>query len=294
MSGNNSGPRRTVLAKATSILDAFAGNRVTMSLSDLARATGLPASTVHRLAGELVAWGGLERTEDGGYAVGLRLWEIGARSRCSHRLRESALPFLQDLFDLTRQHVQLAVIDGNDVLLIEKISDPRAVGTVGRPGGRLPLHATAVGKALLAASGPDFQASILSRPLIAYTPHTVTSAHALSRELAEARERGFALSTEELTLGVVSCASVIASPGLAPTAAISVVMPADCGPPRRWAHSVTTTAAAIGRVLVQRRGSVAISAQLTGAQASRTPGTGGISESVGRAPGNRVSDKPSR
>ncbi|WP_342660262.1 IclR family transcriptional regulator [Rhodococcus ruber] len=274
-----------MLEKATSILDAFAGNRMSMSLSDLARATGLPASTVHRLAGELVAWGGLERTEDGEYAVGLRLWEIATRSRCSRGLREVAMPHLQDLFDLTRQHVQLAVLDGNDVLLIEKISDPRAVGTVGRPGGRLPLHATAIGKALLAASGPDFQASILGCPLVAYTPHTVTAAHLLSRELAEARDRGFALSSEELTVGVVSCAAGIMGPGLVPRAAISVVMPANSGPPRRWAHSVTTAAAAIGRALVQQKGSVAMSAQLTGVHASRVliggVGTGARESSTG-------------
>ncbi|MDV6280101.1 IclR family transcriptional regulator [Rhodococcus jostii] len=274
MSGNNSSPRRSVLEKATSILDAFAGNRVTMTLSDLARATGLPASTVHRLVGELVAWGGLERTEDGGYAVGLRLWEIATRSRCNHGLREVAMPYLQDLFDLTRQHVQLAVIDGNDVFLIEKISDPRAIETVGRSGGRLPLHATAIGKALLAASGLDFQADILGRPLMAYTPRTVTAAPALSRELAEARDRGFALSSEELTVGVVSCASGIVAPGLVPRAAISVVMPANSGPPRRWAHSVTTAAAAIGRALVQQKGTAAISAQLTGVAASRMFGGG--------------------
>ncbi|MFC9664077.1 IclR family transcriptional regulator [Nocardia sp. NPDC127606] len=261
-----------MLEKATSILDAFAGNRVSMSLSDLARATGLPASTVHRLGGELVAWGGLERTEDGGYAVGLRLWEISTRSWYSHGLREVSMPYLRDLFDLTRQHVQLAVIDGNDVLLIEKISDPRAVGTVGKPGGRLPLHATAIGKALLAASDLDVQANILGRPLVAYTPNTVTAARILSREVAQARDRGFALSSEELTEGVVSCAAAVVGLGAVSAAAISVVMPANSGPPRRWAHSVTTAAAAIGRALSQKKGSAAIGPQRTGVQGSRVCG----------------------
>lgn len=152
MSGNNGVPGLTVVAKASMILDAFAGNRIAMSLSELARATGLPSSTVHRIARELVAWGGLERTDRGDYAVGIRLWEIAARSRRSYGLRETAMPFLQGLFDLTRQHVQLAVLDGTDALLVEKISAARAVETVGRVGGRLPLHASAVGKALLASA----------------------------------------------------------------------------------------------------------------------------------------------
>jgi DNA-binding IclR family transcriptional regulator len=264
MSGNNEVPGRTVVTKAAMILDAFAGNRIAMSLSELARATGLPSSTVHRIAGELVAWGGLERTLSGDYAVGIRLWEIAARSRRSYGVRETAMPFLQGLFDLTRQHVQLAVLDGSDALLIEKISAAHAIGTIGRVGGRLPLHASAVGKALLASSPADVQSRILARPRVVYTPFTLTSARALRHELAETRRRGFALVTEELSLGAVSCAAPIMGAAHDLVAAVSVVMPTSDGPGRKWSTAVMAAAFGIARALAQHRPPSAISAHLTG------------------------------
>ncbi|MEV4645004.1 IclR family transcriptional regulator [Saccharopolyspora sp. NPDC049357] len=264
MSGNNEVPGRTVVAKASMILDAFAGNRVSLSLSDLSRATGLPSSTVHRIAGELVDWGGLERTSDGDYTVGIRLWEIAARSRRSYGLRETAMPFLHGLFDLTRQHVQLAVLDGADALLIEKISAAHAVGTIGRVGGRLPLHASAVGKALLASSSPEVQERILARQLLAYTPSTLTSARVLRRELAETRRRGFALANEEMSIGAVSCAAPITVPGQEVVAAISVVMPAGEAPPHKWSPAVCGAGFGIARALSQHQPQPLISAQLTG------------------------------
>ncbi|HKS47504.1 MAG TPA: IclR family transcriptional regulator [Amycolatopsis sp.] len=266
MSGNNEVPGRTVVTKASMILDAFAGNRVSLSLSDLARATGLPSSTVHRIARELVTWGGLERTPEGNYAVGIRLWEIAARSRRNYGLRETAMPFLHGLFDLTRQHVQLAVMDGADALLIEKISAAHAVGTIGRVGGRLPLYASAVGKALLASSPAETQERILARRLPAYTPSTLTSARALRRELAETRRRGFALANEEMSVGAVSCAAAIPGPGREAVAAISVVMPAGEVPPRTWSPAVRAAAFGIARALCQQRPQPVISAQLTGVQ----------------------------
>lgn len=264
MAGNNSRSGTTVLTKATRILEAFAGNRVTMTLSELSRATDLPASTVHRLAAELVSWGGLERTEDGEYAVGLRLWEIAARSRRSFDLRETAMPFLQDLFDRTRQHVQLAVLDGSDALLLEKLSGPNAICTVGRSGGRLPLHASAVGKVLLANSGVDVREGVLQRRLVAYTPRTITSPRDLVRMFAQVRDCGFAVSDGELTAGVVSCAAAIGGSGSEPLGAVSVVLPAESGPPRRWGQAVMAAAGAISVAMANRRRGAAISAQMTG------------------------------
>jgi DNA-binding IclR family transcriptional regulator len=260
VSGNNEVGGRSVLTKATMILDAFAGNRVALSLSELTRATGLPTSTVHRLAGELVAWGGLERTPTGGYAVGTRLWEIAARSRRTYGLRETAMPFLQGLYDLTRQHVQLAVLDGSDALLIEKISADNSVDTIGRVGGRLPLHASAVGRALLASSPVETQDRVLSLPLFAYTRFTMTSPIALRRELAETRRRGFAMVIEEMTLGAVSCAAPVIGEGRRVEAAVSVVTPTGDVPVRKWSSAVMAAAFGLARALAQHRPPAVISA----------------------------------
>lgn len=245
MSGNNAVPGRSVTSKTVTILDAFAGNRTELSLSDITRATDLPSSTVHRLVQELVSWGGLERTPRGHYAVGLRLWEIGARSDTSYSLRDAAMPYLRELFDVTRQHVQLAVMDGNDALLIEKLTAPAAISTFGRPGGRLPLHASAIGKALLAAANADHSERVLAAPLPQYTDYTITDTRDLRTELANVRREGFAVSRQELSIGVDSCAVAIAGVSGSRLAAISVVLPSTRGTLREIAHTVADTARAI-------------------------------------------------
>src|SRR3954454_14219336 len=89
-------PGRSVTSKVVSLFDAFTVGDVELSLNELARRTGLPLSTAYRLAGELVAWGGLERAEGGGYRVGLRLLEVGARAPRSAGLNEIVVPFMQD------------------------------------------------------------------------------------------------------------------------------------------------------------------------------------------------------
>src|SRR4029453_5251123 len=107
---------RSVVSKAVSLLDAFAVDDVELSLNELARRTGLPLSTASRRRGEVVSWGGLERAEGGGYRVGLRLLEVGARAPRSATLHEIVVPFMQDLFVATRQNVPLWVVRGNEAL----------------------------------------------------------------------------------------------------------------------------------------------------------------------------------
>jgi DNA-binding IclR family transcriptional regulator len=263
MAGNGAVQGRTVTSKTTTILDAFAGNRTELSLSEITRATGLPSSTVHRLTQELVNWGGLERTPRGRYAVGLRLWEIAARSSRSYGLRDAAMPFLQVLFDLTREHVQLAVLDGHDALLVEKVTGSQAVETVGRVGGRLPLHASAAGKALLAAAPDEVREEILASPLAAYTPRTITTASALRRELAEVRCRGYARSRDEVSIGASSCAALITGPRSVGVAAISVVVPTTSTPLTAYEPAVVAAAKGITAALAADRPPRAISAPLT-------------------------------
>ncbi|WP_181447599.1 MULTISPECIES: IclR family transcriptional regulator [unclassified Rhodococcus (in: high G+C Gram-positive bacteria)] len=209
MSGGNSTAGRSVTEKSLAILDVFAGERTELTMSDIARATGLPSSTTHRLIQELERWGGLERGTDGRYSIGLRLWEVAARSRRTYGMRESALPFLQTLWDLTRAHVLFAVLDGSEALLIEKIAGTKDVPNAGRAGGRLPLHASAVGKVLLAHADPTIQARTASGELLGYTPTTIVDAHILRAELARVRREGYATSRDELTAGSTSCAALV-------------------------------------------------------------------------------------
>ena len=131
---------KSVISKAVSVLEAFSPAAPRLSLKQLAVSTGLPQSTAHRLASELVAWGGLERVDGGGYQIGLRLWEIGALAVRGESVREIALPFMQDLFDAAHENVQLAILDGTQAVYIEKITGR---GRRGRsPGPAAGCHCT--------------------------------------------------------------------------------------------------------------------------------------------------------
>lgn len=248
MAGNQATPGRSVTAKVAAVLQAFAADRSELSLSGLCRRTGLPSSTVHRLCQDLVTHGILERSPTGGYLIGLRLWEISARSPRGSGLRDAAMPFLQDLYEATQQHVQLAVLDGDDVLIVEKISGRHAVPTVGRAGGRLPLHASGVGKAILAHASPQLQERTLAGPLPRYTPQTVTSCRELRAILAQIRRDRTAYCHEELTAGAVSCAAPVLVSDPALLAAVSVVVTADTDV-TMLAAAVRTAAHGIGRQL---------------------------------------------
>ena len=163
---------RSVISKVVALLDTFTPASPELSLNELAALTGLPVSTTYRLASELVAWGGLERVEGGGYRIGLRLWEIGSLAPRGETLREVALPYMNDLYEATHENVHLAVLDGTEALYVEKLSGRRAMPVRTRRGGRLPLHATAVGKVLLAyAAGEPVPRDRRRRAAPLHRPH---------------------------------------------------------------------------------------------------------------------------
>ncbi|GAA4025069.1 IclR family transcriptional regulator [Streptomyces plumbiresistens] len=248
MAGNQATPGRTVAGKVVEVLAAFAGNQSELSLAELHRRTGLPSSTAHRLAQDLLREGILERSPDGDYRIGLRLWEIATRSVRGPGMREIAMPYLQNLYEATQQHVQLAVLDGSQALIVEKISGPRAAPTVGRVGGRLPLHASGVGKAILAYAPQELQERILTSPLHLYTPHTLTSPKELRAALAQIRRDRTAYCREELTLGALSSAAPISTPESSTVAAVSVVVTPEQDVTLLSA-AVRTAAFGIGRAL---------------------------------------------
>src|SRR6185295_7275315 len=111
----------TVTSRVLAVLAAFEPGRPLLTLTEIAQRAGLPLTTAHRLVGELARWGALERGPDGRYRVGLRLWEVATLAPRGLGLREAALPFLEDLYEATHQNVQLAVLDGAEVVYLERI-----------------------------------------------------------------------------------------------------------------------------------------------------------------------------
>jgi len=244
---------RSVTARGFAVLDAFTTAAPTLSLSEIARRAGLPLTTAHRLVAELRAAGALERDVDGTYRIGLRLWEIGSLAPRGVPLREAALPFLEDLYEVTHENAQLGVREGHDVVYIERIAGRRAVGVLTRVGGRFPLHASGVGLVLLAHAPERVQREVLDGPLQRFTEHTVTDPARLERILAQVRRDGVATSDRQVTDDALSVAAPVTDSSGEVIAALSVVAKAGDGVAARLAPVVRAAALGTSRVLSARR-----------------------------------------
>ncbi|WP_239152953.1 IclR family transcriptional regulator [Virgisporangium aliadipatigenens] len=229
------------------LLDAFSDGHRRLSLTEISRRTGTPMGTAHRLVGELVAWGALERDDSGRYQIGLRLWEVAALAPRGLGLREAAMPFMEDLYEATHQHVQLAVLDGLEVVYIERISGRDAVAVHSRVGGRWPAHATGVGLVLLAHAAPEAQERYLAGPLATFTRMTIADAGRLRRVLAEVRRTGVAISDRQVTMDALSVAAPVRDRAGAVVAALSVVVGVDGPAAAALVPAVVTAARGISR-----------------------------------------------
>lgn len=241
-----------VVDRALALLAAFDPDHAALTVGELSRRSGIPKSSTIRLAQRLTAWGALERREDGQFVIGLRLWQTGALSPRGHGLQQVAMPYLGDLAQVTRQHVLLAVRDGADALLVERLSAHQAAPVLYTVGGRLPLHSTGVGLALLAFAAPEVQEEHLARPLMHEPEKVPVSPAALRRVLADVRRDGLATVHRD-AYSIVSVAAPIFGADEHVAAALSVVVPEQGAEPRLLGPAVRTAARAISRGLGARR-----------------------------------------
>ncbi|BCL26963.1 IclR family transcriptional regulator [Streptomyces aurantiacus] len=236
-----------MLDKAAAVLDCYRPNGGAFRLTDITAKTGLSKTTAFRLCADLVRLGLLEREADT-YRLGGKLFELGSLVPRRHDLRETALPFLQDLFEATHETVHLGVREGHDVVYVERIHGHQAVTLPSRIGGRLPLTCTGVGKALLAFSGTDLTEEVLAEPLRRLTPYSVTDPARLRTAIEQIQVSGLAYEEQEAALDV----SCIASPvfdGPTAVAALSVAVPRARFHPARLAPAVRTAALGLSRAL---------------------------------------------
>jgi IclR family transcriptional regulator, acetate operon repressor len=237
----------SLLSRAAAIVGAFDDRDPVLSLVELSRRTGLPKSTVHRIVGELVTLRVLERHDDG-YRLGMWLFERGELLPGHRSLSEAALPVMEDLREATRQRIHLAVLDGVDVVYVE-ILGTGGLEVVSRTGGRLPAHATGVGKAMLAYSPAATVQARIEAGLPRLTPRTISTSGGLVRELRKIRSVGMALDLEEAQLGVSCVAAPVfgadrkVAAGLSVTGVTGSVDPGTLGP------AVRTAAFTLSRLL---------------------------------------------
>jgi DNA-binding IclR family transcriptional regulator len=242
-------PGRSVSSRLLQVLFAFRPGHTRLTLAALARTTGLPQATVRRLAIELVAAGALDRAPDGALTVGTRLWQLGTLAPLTEPLRTVALPFMEDLYTALQQHVQLAVLEGSEAVIVERLSTPTAVGLVSQVGGGLPLHCSAVGKVLLAHGDGRLFDAVVERGLDRFTRRTVTDPIELRRELGDCRRTGTAIVRGELTTGADSVATRIMDAEGRVVAALSVVVRSGSVSLTAAVPSVVTSGLGISRRL---------------------------------------------
>ncbi|TDV40997.1 IclR family transcriptional regulator [Actinophytocola oryzae] len=240
------------LDRASAILSAFDATHRELTLSGLVSRCGLPRSTTHRTADKMIRLGWLDKPKDR-YRIGNRLFELSGLAPIRHELREAVLPFMQDLHHAAKTTVQLGVLDGTQVLVVEKITGHRPMPMLSQVGGTIPAYCSALGRAILAFSDVAAVTRVLDADMPRRTPRTLTSPVAVRRELAAIPDRGFALEREEGNIGVSCVAAPVFGPLGDVAAAVSVTGPSAIVRGDRIGPAVRLAAAAASRAYSQRR-----------------------------------------
>ena len=213
------------IARAAAILRALEGTPQGLGISELAGATELPKSTVHRLVSALAAEQLTSQDSEGRVRLGSAIARLGTASR--EALGEQLRPVLVDLRRRLDETVDLAVLDGAAVRFVDQVPAPRRLRATSSVGELFPLHCTANGKALLAAMPVEQVEALLPARLEPHTSQTIASRAKLLVELDDVRKAGVAFDREEHTEGICAVGVALPDSSGAPMAAISVPMPSQ-------------------------------------------------------------------
>lgn len=241
----------TVLGKTMKVLLAFTVEDTVLGFAELQARTGLPKATLHRLLGDLVGARLLERV-DGRYRLSRLVFELGMRASVERTLLEVAIPFLEELYERTHETVHLGVREGHEVVYVAKMGGHGQASSPSRLGGRMPLHATAIGKALLAWAPEQVQEDVLAARLRRCSPRTVVNRTVLRQQLHEVVERGVAFEYEESAVGITCVAAPVLDVHDDVIAGISVTGPIGRFQPTRHANAVHAAAAGIAATIARR------------------------------------------
>jgi DNA-binding IclR family transcriptional regulator len=215
--------RTSVVSRVMGVLGAFSVDSPQLRAAEIARRSGLPSATTHRVLQELVAQGALRREFSGRYTIGYRLWEIGRLGVEPYRLWSYAEPHLESLAHSTSGRAYVTVLLGDDGLRFDGATGPAANAVPCWVVERLPLHATAAGQVLLAFASPEVVERVVRVPLTRYTEHTLVSGEELCRHLEVVRRNATAVSRSQHHPGQVSVAAPIFDHG-AVVAAVEAVL----------------------------------------------------------------------
>lgn len=218
----------STVAKAIGILDILASKaEVGISLAELSALIGMPKSSTHRYLATLQKLGLAERKNGDRFSLGVKVIELAGSFLAKSNLRNETQVVLKDLAERSGETIHLAVPSGTEVVYIDKVESKHALGMYSHIGARLPMHCTALGKAILAFSNDEQLRLVMSQPLTGRTPNSITTVNALEEELALIRSNGFAIDNEENELGIRCVGAPIFDYTATPIAAISISAPRD-------------------------------------------------------------------
>ena len=215
------------LERGLAILACFTPERPVLGIADIADDLGMSRSTTHRYVITLVALGYLEQGASRKYRLGLKVTDLGMAALNSTGLREHAHPYLEELRQRTSYTTNLGVLDGLDVLYVDRVRSFRRgqskIDLNLHTGSRLPAYATAMGKLLLAYLPEDEQRELIAEmKLTKKGPNTITSKKALVSELDEIQSEGFAVNDEELAPELHSIAAPVRNEAREVVAAVNL------------------------------------------------------------------------
>ena len=221
--------RLSSVANAARLVKAFTSAHPSWGVTELARHLGQSTSSVHRILATLTDEGLLEQDPTSGrYRLGLTMFDLAAAVPTQRGLHEAVLLPMTELRNRTGETVQVGVLDGRQVVYVERLDSPKTLRFFTTLGRRNHAHCTGSGKALLAFSPPALSDRILRGwDLPSLTEHTITSVAALKEQLAQIRRRGYAENRHESEVGVVSIAAPIRDGGGTTVAALSAAGPAE-------------------------------------------------------------------
>jgi IclR family pca regulon transcriptional regulator len=202
------------LERGLAILSCFTPKRPVLGIADIADELGMSRSTTHRYVITLLALGYLEQGASRKYRLGLRVTDLGMSALNSTGLREHAQPYLEELRQRSSYTVSLAVLDGSEILIVDRVRSFRRgqsqITLNVRTGSRVPSYCTATGKLLLAnRPEADQRELIASMKLAKHGPNTITAKKALRDELTEVLQANFAVEDEELAKDLHSIAAPV-------------------------------------------------------------------------------------
>jgi IclR family transcriptional regulator, pca regulon regulatory protein len=217
------------LMRGLDVLRCFDRDHPTLSLGDVARQLGWRRTEPFRFLHTLESLGYLRRDPvTKRYELTPKVLEIGFSALANLQLPELAQPYLERLRDRTNGSAHVGILDGKDVVYIGRAASRSILSSTIHVGSRLPAHATAIGKTLLAAKTDAWIRNWLTaNDLVRYTEHTLAETEEFLAEIGEIRHRGFAISNQEFEFGIRSVAAPIRNGSSETIAAINVSAAAD-------------------------------------------------------------------